>query len=293
MDHSDWEIITVLCGEKNLTRAAERLFVTQPSLTYRLKRIERELGATLFERLPSGLIPTVAGERADEYARAMQRLYRDLQDEISTMSAERIGMLRLGVCSAFANTDLPQILLEFRRRCPNVTIQLRSSRSSEICKQLEAGEVSVAIVRGKPVWEGEKRLLREEPMCLVSRESVSIPDLPGIPQIRIPSSGTYHDDVTWWRQNFSVPPLSLMEVDNMETGLELVCQRLGWMILPYIALKRTPGLFYQPLRWNDGTPYTRKTWVLYWKETAKSWVVPAFLELLEEETDSPVVSPEE
>ena len=288
MHNSDWEILTTLAQTRNITKAAEALFITQPSLTYRLRRIESEFGVSLFDRVPSGIMLTPQGERLTAYAREMQLLYRDLQDDLHDMAREITGTLRLGVGSAFANADLPQLLRAFGQRYPAVTINLRSSRSDRAYRFLVDGEVDVAIVRGSPQWSEERHLLREEPVCLTAKDPVRLEDLPHLPLVQTPSSGTHADNLRWWQQTFSVPPLVLMEVDNMETGLRMVQQGLGWMLAPALMLKNTPELFRQPLLWGDGTPYTRKTWVLCRDSVKRSRVVAAFLDfLLRAEAESP------
>lgn len=280
MNHGDWEILITLAQKQNITKAAEALFIAQPSLSYRLRRIEEEFGVSLFDRVPSGVMLTPQGQRLAEYARSMQAQYRALRDDLSDMGPEISGTLRLGVGSAFANADLPQLLRDFGQQYPNVTINLRSSRSSQVYRALVNGEVDVAIVRGAPRWSEERHLLREEPVCLTARKPVSFQDLPHLPQILVPPSDTHGDNIRWWQERFSVPPLVLMEVDNMETGLRMVQQSLGWMLVPTLLLKNAPELFRQPLLWKDGTPYTRKTWVLCRTSLRRSRVASAFLDFL-------------
>lgn len=280
MNHSDWDILITLGQKRNITKTAEALFLAQPSLSYRLKRIEAEFGVSLFDRVPSGIALTPQGERLTAYAQEMRLRYRALRDDLSNMASTLSGTLRLGVGSAFANADLPQLLRSFGRRYPAVTISLKTSRSSQAYRSLVEGEVDIAIVRGAPQWSEERHLLREEPMCLASKAPIPFQDLPRCPQILVPPSDTHASNLRWWREHFSVPPLVLMEVDNMETGLRMVQQDLGWMLVPTLLLKNAPDLFRQPLFWKDGTPYIRQTWALCRFSVKRGRVAAAFLEFL-------------
>ena len=280
MNNGDWDILITLAQKRSITRTAEALFLSQPSLSYRLKRIELEFGVSLFDRVPSGVALTPQGERLAGYAREMRLRYRDLREDLSEMAVTLSGTLRLAVGSAFANADLPQLLRDFGRRYPAVTINLKTSRSSMAYRSLVEGEVDVAIVRGSPQWSEERHLLREEPMCLAARAPIPFRDLPRCPQILVPPSDTHASNLRWWREHFSVPPLVLMEVDNMETGLRMVQQDLGWMLAPALLLKNAPDLFRQPLLWGDGAPYIRQTWALCRSSVKRGRVAAAFLDFL-------------
>ncbi|WP_295747048.1 LysR family transcriptional regulator [uncultured Oscillibacter sp.] len=282
MNNSDWEILVTLAQKRNITKTAEVLFLAQPSLSYRLRRIEAEFGVSLFDRVPSGVTLTPQGERLAAYAQDMRLRYRALRDDLSDMAPVLSGTLRLGVGSAFANADLPQLLRSFGRRYPAVTINLKTSRSSQAYRSLVEGEVDIAIVRGSPQWSEERHLLREEPVCLAARTPIPFADLPRRPQILVPPSDTHASNIRWWQEHFSVPPLVLMEVDNMETGLRMVQQDLGWMLVPTLLLKSAPDLFRQPLLWKDGSPYIRQTWALCRSSVKRGRLAAAFLDFLVE-----------
>ena len=71
MDYTDWMIIHVLAKEKNLTATAEKLFISQPALTYRIKRIEKEFNTTIFTRTAKGVFLTSHGILVAKYVNDM------------------------------------------------------------------------------------------------------------------------------------------------------------------------------------------------------------------------------
>ena len=280
MNSSDWEILSVLAKEKNMTKASERLFIAQPSLSYRLRKVEEEFGAPLFSRMPGGIVLTPEGETVLHYTQKLQALYIELQNELQNKNGQPYGTLRIGVSSVFANSDFPQLLKDFGKAYPNINIHLRTSRSSGVDQALQEGEISVAVTRGEPVWQEEKYLLRQEPVCLAAKEPIRLRDLPNKPQILIPYSGIHAQSIRWWHQHFSVRPHVGMELDNMETGIQMVLHNLGWMILPSMMLRPDMKLFQQPLYWSDGSAFIRKTWLCCRKEALKSPVAAAFVTFL-------------
>ena len=93
MNNSDWEILVTLAQKRNITKTAEVLFLAQPSLSYRLRRIEAEFGVSLFDRVPSGVTLTPQGERLAAYAQDMRLRYRALRDDLSDMAPVLSGTL--------------------------------------------------------------------------------------------------------------------------------------------------------------------------------------------------------
>ena len=269
MDNYDCLILLALAKEKNMTKAAERLFISQPSLSYRLKRLEEEFQVPLFFRLPNGIILTPEGEYLCRFAKKMEHDYRELQETVISLQGKMRGVLHLGVASAFANTDLPLLLKSFCEMYPDVDIILKSSKSAEIYKSLVDGDIVLAIVRNNNPWPEARYLLCEEAVCLVSKEPVQFKDLPILPQILTPLSGIHADNMRWWQENYTVPSKVTMEVDNMDTAAYMVSQGLGWAILPSIFLRSGSALYHAPLHWADGTAYTRKTWLLCRKPLLK------------------------
>ena len=85
MDHKDWEILKMLSEEKNVTKAAERLYISQPALTYRLKNMEKEFGTKLVVRNPNGILLTHQGEYLLAYALEMIQKLQDTKERIKNM----------------------------------------------------------------------------------------------------------------------------------------------------------------------------------------------------------------
>ena len=139
----------------------------------------------------------------------------------------------------------------------------------------------LGIVRGEHEWREESLLLSEEPVCLVSREPLSVDDLTRRSFIR------YNTDVSlqrmvddWWRKNLDHPPHTAMDVNTMDTARQLVLHGLGWSILPMIGLRKSDSLFTRELFWPDGKPLIRSTRILYSRAALQLKAVVAFIDYL-------------
>ena len=283
MNDKDWTILKTISEDKNITKAAERLYMSQPALSYRLKNLEKEFGAKIVLRNTTGIVFTPQGEHLLNYALNMLTQLTMTKERIQNMENKVQGTLRIGTSAIFAHYELPSILKGFLERYPNVDISLRTGLSSRINKMLQKEEFAVAILRGDYFWAEEKHMLQEEPICLASADAIDFHNLPHRPQINYGTDSSLRvmlDD--WWREIFSCPPKITMEVDSMDTCRQMVLHGLGWAILPFIGLKQHDSLYTRELHWRDGTPVLRRTWMLYRNSSLELSAVHAFTDYLKE-----------
>lgn len=284
MDDKDWRILKTIAEERNITKAAARLFTSQPALTYRLKNLEEELGTQIVSRVPSGVVFTPQGEYLLAYATEMVVKLDKVKEYIKNMENKVQGSLRMGSSAVFAHYALPRMLKGFMELYPEVEFSLKTGLSYQVLRMLEKQEIVLAVVRGEHGWEGEKFLLAEEPICLVSMENIELDELLRKPHIRYGTDTTLQKEIDdWWRQNFKAPPRTTMEVNTMDTARQLVLHGLGWTILPAIGLPKNDSLLAKPLSWRDGTPMIRKTWLLCSDGALELLTVRTFIEYLKKE----------
>lgn len=146
MNIKDLESIIAVEDEGNITRAAKRLFVTQPSLSQCIQRVEGELGTTLFTRTKSGIELTGAGHAFIEYAERICKNYRDLENTLVDISELRIGRLRVGIPTLLNGYILPKGYMHFRARFPNITVDLYEDDSARLEMMLSRGKIDLAIM---------------------------------------------------------------------------------------------------------------------------------------------------
>lgn len=281
MDQKDWHLLKTLYEQKNITRAAEKLYVSQPSLSYRLKNLEDEFGVHLFFKTKNGVEFTAEGEYLVRYSENMLNQFQEMKDKMSNMKKEVSGTLRIGVSSNFAQYLLPKLLKSFSEEYPNVRFKVRTGWTSDVVEMLHNSSVHVGIARNDQGWSGEKMLIRKEHLYLISKRQVEIVHLPEQPLIRYSTDNSLKESIsTWWGDHFSKPANVEMEVDRLETCKEMVKNDFGIAIVPEICLKEEDGLYQQEIYFKDGSPVTRNTWLLYNESVVNLTVVDRFVTFL-------------
>ncbi|MGG3693616.1 LysR family transcriptional regulator [Heyndrickxia ginsengihumi] len=282
MDEKDWIMLQCLYEERNITKAAEKLYISQPAMTYRLKQLEKEFGAKIVARGKKGVEFTPQGEYIAKYARNMILQLRNTKEYVRNMDEEVRGILRIGASSNFSRYELPSILHKFVSKYPDVEIQLRTGWSFDIVHLLQKEEVHLGIVRGNYAWQEEKHLLREESLYIVSKNPINdLKELPSLPRINYGTDQTLKTLIDhWWQETYDQSPTITMEVDRIDTCKELILTGMGYAILPGISLKQNDHLHKIELTTKDQKPLTRNTWLIYRERSLELSVVKVFIEFL-------------
>ena len=145
--------VKTIAEERSLSRAAKKLFMTQPSLSSCVQKIETSLGTRLFQRTNTGLVLTFAGERYYQIAKDILKIYSDFEIEISDINNLKKGRITVGITVYLATQVLPVILPEFRQLCPNIEVSVVEKNSTELAKALPAGEIDFALMHALPYEE--------------------------------------------------------------------------------------------------------------------------------------------
>ena len=133
MDEREWQTFVTVVEEGNITKAAEKLFLSQPALSYRLRHLEEDLGSPLLLRTSEGITLTPQGEVFHAYCRRMLQEMESLKQAIGEMSGEIQGTLKIASSINFADYQLPHLLGKFTEQYPNIHIQSKN-RSQFPCK---------------------------------------------------------------------------------------------------------------------------------------------------------------
>src|SRR5881394_2463058 len=148
------EVFLTIATEKSFSRAAEKLFRTQPAISLALQRLESELGEKLIDRSGKDLILTDAGRSVLEYARRFQSLQQEMDNSIAELRDNSAGRLTIG---ANESTTLYLInhIVRYRELYPKVKVQIRRSLSSKLPNELLDGNLELGVISYDPA---DKRL---------------------------------------------------------------------------------------------------------------------------------------
>lgn len=145
MDLTSLYYFSELAKDLHMTRTANRLFISQQTLSNHILRLENYYGVKLFHRKPY-LSLTYAGEYVLSYANTINREENNLKDILSDIQHQERGVVHFGASSLRMNTCLPDILPEFSLRYPNVEIRLIDTNSKQLEELVLNGDIDLAIV---------------------------------------------------------------------------------------------------------------------------------------------------
>ena len=171
MTEKELSYIKTITEEKSISKAAKKLFISQPSLSQYVKRIESDLGTELFKRTPAGLIPTYAGERYYQTAVRILALYEDLEREISDINDLKTGKIHLGITSHLGTSVLTRVLPRFHRQFPGVECMVTEDTSDGLEERLARRDLDFAIMHAPPEESGSGlsyELLSRDPFRVVA-----------------------------------------------------------------------------------------------------------------------------
>ncbi|WTW99685.1 LysR family transcriptional regulator [Streptomycetaceae bacterium NBC_01309] len=146
MDLRELRYFVAVAETRHVGRAAERLFISQPSLSHAIRQLERELGVPLFTRHSRGMEPTDAGRDLLPYARRTLQAADQFSQVARTHATGDAGRLRLGFQASGAGTLGPRIRARFAELRPGVELELKRYNWGSEVPALRAGEVDVAYV---------------------------------------------------------------------------------------------------------------------------------------------------
>lgn len=148
MDDREWQTFVTVVDEGNITRAAEKLFLSQPALSYRLRHMEKALGHSLLLRTAEGIALTAQGEIFYDYCKRMMQDQEALENAMNSASGKIQGTLKIASSINFADYELPALLRSFRELYPDVHIQVKTAFSHQVVKMFNTGDCMVAFARG-------------------------------------------------------------------------------------------------------------------------------------------------
>jgi LysR family hydrogen peroxide-inducible transcriptional activator len=142
----DLQYLVAVADHRHFGRAAEACFVSQPTLSTQIKKLETELGVPLLERSPRRVLLTAAGERVVERARALLAEADDIVAIARQAQDPEAGELRLGLFPTLAPYLLPHVVPDLHRRFPRLELLLVEEKTEEVLRQLRAGRLDAGIL---------------------------------------------------------------------------------------------------------------------------------------------------
>lgn len=287
--NTDYFMAIVEAG--SLTKAAEKLYISQPSLSQYLKRLEANLGVELFDHGSSPLRLTYVGERYYQYAQQLRKMNEDIRKEFQDIKNELRGRLRLGIALWRGACLLPDIYPQFHEKYPEIQIELFEGRSIQLENALINNNLDVAVMNLPYNFNYAKlttEIIFEEPILfaaptkhpVVQDTLSSCTYLGGYPVApidivtQIPLILTKPgQNLTFQIQDFlgknHLEPKILMETGNLTTAINLTAKGISSAFIPEEGAEicSRPGevtyflLDTKELRWNLAAVYRKDSYI--------------------------------
>jgi DNA-binding transcriptional LysR family regulator len=228
----------------SMSRAAELLYVTQPTLTARIQNLETKLGERLFTRSRQGMRLTETGRAFLPYAERSVQALQEGQLLLADRRRGATGELLLGAAPSFGTYALPALLKRFAARHPTVRLVVKTGHSEEVQAMVLQREVQLGLMRhlrhveleAIPVYEDELVLVVHPGHTFATVGRITLGEVGGESLILFDRSSSFHDLTSALFRGAGVAPRSLMELDSIEATKKMVEQGLGVALLPLMAV---------------------------------------------------------
>jgi DNA-binding transcriptional LysR family regulator len=238
-------VFLTVANEKSFSRAAEKLFRTQPAVSLALQRLESSLGEKLIERSAKDMVLTDAGRAVLDYARRFENLTAELTNALAELRDNSAGRLTIG-----ANESTTLYLLDYieryRRLYPKVKVQIRRSLSSKIPSEIIDGNLELGVIsydprderlRAQVIYTDSLAFVVAPTHRLANRVSVSITELGNETFIAHNVLSPYREVVLREFQRYQVPLNMDIEMPTVETIRKLVQTTIGVAFLPKMCVE--------------------------------------------------------
>ncbi|MFE6256490.1 LysR family transcriptional regulator [Agromyces sp. NPDC057865] len=238
----------------NFTRAAEELYLAQPSLSRQIAALEQDLGAELFHRARGGSTLTVAGESLLPLARRMLADADSVRRELAELAGLERGRVRLGATPTLCISLVAEVFSAFHAEHPGIELHLSEQGSRRLLDELGSGELDLALITTSDAATAERftvtPLLVEELVVVSSAaappvaagDSIALAEVAGLPQIVFSSTYDLRSTTDAAFRTAGLTPEVVLEGAEMDAVLRFVERGLGVAIVPAMVLIDRPGL---------------------------------------------------
>lgn len=287
MNLRDLKYLVAVAKHRHFGRAAEACFVSQPTLSTQLKKLEGRLGVTLIERAGKRVLLTPPG--AAIVAEAEQALrHVDALVQIAAQHRHPLGgELRLGVIPTVAPYLLPKILPAVRSAFDELSLKLTEGQTATLLALLDAGDIDAAVLALPSGATGVcERALYREPFLLAvgaahpraGRRTATLTDLEAEAVLLLEDGHCLRDQALDVCKTHGAVENTNFRATSIETLREMVAANIGVTLMPLLAVKRDDGVRYAPFR--DADPPQRQVGLIWRASSPRQTLMEALAERL-------------
>jgi LysR family transcriptional regulator, hydrogen peroxide-inducible genes activator len=286
----DLRYLAAVADTRHFGRAAQRCFVSQPTLSAQLKKLEEYLGVQLIERQPNNVSLTEAGEQIVARARRILEASDEVVALARTHRDPLAGRLRLALLPTIGPYLLPRISQGIRRALPRLELNLYEYQTAPMLQRLKSGELDLGVLALPVDLEGlEARELFAEPFTvalpqrhrLARRERLQVADLEGETLLLLEEGHCLRDQALEVCSRIGAGETQDFRATSLETLRQMVATGAGITLLPELATKGAYGdaRGVVVLPFSKPAP-VRRVGAVWRKTTARRPAIDALCELI-------------
>ncbi len=272
MDTRVLEYFLTVAREENITKAAEILHITQPTLSRQLAQMEEDLGVQLFIRGKKGITLTSEGLLFRRRAGEIVELVQKAEQELSESDRLIDGEISIGCGELAAVQLIPKLFMPFKEKYPNVGLSLYTGNADQIKQRMDSGLTDIGILL-EPVDVEKYKFIRLDvaenwvvvmPACdkLAEKEYVTVEDLEKLPLIMPYRQSVRNEIESWFGEYWD--KLNIVAVCNLSTNASILVEHgMGYALVIEGSL---PYLDKSKITYKHLMPERKATSVIAWKK---------------------------
>ncbi|WP_195714228.1 cidABC operon transcriptional activator CidR [Paenibacillus sp. GM2] len=285
MDIRQMQYLVEVARHQSFTKAADTLFITQPTISKAIKSLEEELGVILFNRNGKKIELTDAGQIIVSQAQQIVGSFQNLTDELDDLRNLKRGHIRIGLPPMVGANFFPRVIGQFHERYPDITIQLFEDGAKKVEYDVANGSLDVGVVVLPATQEGLAVLpFLEEKLNLVvhpshplaSRQEVSLNELVEASFVLFREDFTLHDRIIAECAKVGFQPHVIYESSQWDLISEMVAAGLGITLLPETICREVDqrrvkiiSLVHPVIPWNLGVVWREDRYLSF---SAREWI---------------------
>ena len=284
MKDTDWEILYRLHETPNMTKVADMLYISQPSLTKRVKNMEKEFGVKIINRTSKGVKFTSEGEYLAKKAKEYMEFIKNVKEGLTSYKTELEGTIKVGSPYTYSKFELTDVLFEYSKKNKNVKFEIINDQSNNLFKMVLKNHIELGFICGDFDGDVNKILVKKNKAYIVSKEPIDLEKLPQMQRIDYKTNDKSKEILDgWWRKTYGENPPVGMFAGYVEFAWQLVDNGLGYAccFLPE-GFEKAYNVCLTPILDDYGNNIIRNTWLVYPKKKQMSAVVKDLVQFVED-----------
>lgn len=280
MDFRQLQYLTAVAEHRNVTKAAESLYISQSALSHYIRKTEEELGVQLFDRSTTPISLTYAGKCYIASARRILMENERLMKELREITENMTGVLRIGISRDRASYIMPRLARDFQALYPGIQVDIFTESAQQLRDALKTGRIDLLLLPSDgrdtdPALVWEPLYAEELVLCAgkgILQEQGFIPDLKVLDQQPFYLLRQEHAIRSFCDSFFRthrIHPVIRNELSSSVTGYRMAAAGLGFAIVPYMVTRLADAgmdvelfsLGEKPVTWNVNMYYRKDAYL--------------------------------